>query len=513
MTDNETEVVNTEEYIAQLREKLRLKRGLPHLFGHKLYKWQRQYLESTNKKNFLTAANQIGKSLINIKRTVKWATDKDLWKKLWPHYERVGQFWYCYPDYKLATTEFHEKWVTEVLPRQEHLTEEEWNIYGWKARFDRGEIRSISFNSGVTVYFKAYSQKPTALQAGTVFAIFCDEELPVIFYDEFKFRLSATEGYFNMVFTATLGQELWRQVMEEKGDNEKFPDAFKQQISLYDCLVFEDGTKSNWTEERIKSRIADCSTQQEIDKRIYGKFVKAEGLKYPTFRREDHIKPYDPKAERGDWFVFAGLDYGSGGEDGHPSAICFVRVNPDYTRGEIFVAWRGDNLRTTAGDLLQKYYDLVMNHKLSGKITGIFYDYHCRDLKTLSERIGESFFPANKKHDEGELILNTLFKHNALVIIEDPNDEESGSEKLAYELATVSKEGDKRKLKDDLADGLRYSVTSIPWNLEKIRQNEETKDKEVLSEIALRRKMIDEHAKIEYDNCEEEISFWNSMID
>lgn len=498
-------------YIEKLKEKVRLKRGLPHLFGHKLYPWQRKFLESTNKKNFLTAANQIGKSLINIKKCITWATDKTLWKKLWPHYELISQFWYFYPDYKLATTEMYEKWQLEVLPRKEHLTEDEWKIYGWEPDFDRKEIRAIYFNSGITVYFKAYSQKASALQAGSVFALFCDEELPVELYDELKFRLSATDGFFHMCFTATLGQELWRQVMEEKGDFELFKDAFKQQVSLFDCMVYEDGTKSPWTIERIQKRIRDCSSQKEIDKRIYGKFVKAEGLKYPSFDYSKHMSDkISPDTEK--WEVFVGLDYGSGGAEGHPSAIVFLRTNPEYTEGEVFLTWRGDDIQTTAGDLLNKYFELVAEHKIENKITAVWYDYHCRDLKTLSERVDQNFLPANKKHDQGEQVLNTLFKCDSLKILRSPE-----SEKLAHELQTVQKGADKRHSKDDLSDALRYGATSIPWNLDVIRAKiaKEEKPKENLSDLDLKRReaaKFDEKLNLEQD-IQDEISFWNELVD
>ena len=44
-------------------EKLRLKRGLPHIYGHKFYKWQHDYFHDYDHNHyFLCAANQIGKA-------------------------------------------------------------------------------------------------------------------------------------------------------------------------------------------------------------------------------------------------------------------------------------------------------------------------------------------------------------------------------------------------------------------------------------------------------------------
>ena len=65
-------------------------------------------------------------------------------------------------------------------------------------------------------------------------------------YDEAIMRLSSPtiQGHFHMVFTATLGLEFWREVIEEKGVKERFPHAWKKQVSAYDCLKYMDGSAS-----------------------------------------------------------------------------------------------------------------------------------------------------------------------------------------------------------------------------------------------------------------------------
>ena len=67
----------------------------------------------------------------------------------------------------------------------------------------------------------------------------CDEELPETLFDEIQFRRNAVEGYFASVFTATLGQEMWRLAMEpKKGEKEFLPFAHKIRASLFDCQYF-----------------------------------------------------------------------------------------------------------------------------------------------------------------------------------------------------------------------------------------------------------------------------------
>jgi len=115
-------------------------------------------------------------------------------------------FWYFYPSAEVATIEFQKKWLPEFMPKG---AKKGCFKYGWREEYDKKFIKAIHFNSGVSMYFKFYSQNVMNLQSGSVHAIFTDEELPVDYYSELKARLFGTRGYFHMVFTATLNQEFW----------------------------------------------------------------------------------------------------------------------------------------------------------------------------------------------------------------------------------------------------------------------------------------------------------------
>ena len=160
-----------------------------------------------------------------------------------------------------------------------------------------------------------------------------------------------------MVFTATLGQELWRKTIEPSdSEEEKFPTALKLQVSMYDCQTYEDGSDSPWTNDRINQVIATCKSPQEVQRRVFGKFVKDSGLKYPMFDVKRHMKTRHPVPKS--WLWYSAVDIGAGGADGHPSAIVFVAVNPDYRSGRVVRCWRGDGLRTTASDVYLKYKEM-----------------------------------------------------------------------------------------------------------------------------------------------------------
>lgn len=442
-----------QEKLRKLREKEELIDKLPHQHGFKKYKWQREFFECERPEAFLTAANQIGKSTINIATAIEWATNKALWPKLFKR-RKPRQFWYLYPSLDFATTEFEEKWKPDLMPRYP----EDHPVYGWKVSYIGNFIHSIRFNTGVTIYFKAYTQKVSNLQGSTIDAVFCDEELPEEFWDEINWRRMAVGGYFRMVFTATLGQEIWYDTMERQGQTlEKFPGAKKWQISLYDCMNFEDGTPSHIDEEYINRAISLCKTETEVKKRVMGRFAQDSGLIYPMFSQLENVMPHRPIPRS--WPVYIGVDIGGGG-DGHPSAIVLTAVSPDYTEAEIFDGWMGDDELTTQQDVLDKVGEICDTIRLDpDRIAGIFYDYAAKDFGTLATQQGIAVEKADKSHATGEAVMGVLFKLRRLKVHNVPQ-----LAQLIVQLCNLKRETPKKHAKDDFVDGGRYSVSRVPFD-------------------------------------------------
>ena len=461
-----------------MERKLLLKEGLPHIHGLKRYPWQQEYCDQKyNKKRLICAANQIGKSTIQICDRIDIATSPDLWPKLWPEQFKLNSnlkpySWYLYPNQDTVMTEFREKWEPLYLPRGEF---KDHPVYGWKAVIQNKVLKYIEFNSGYKVYFKTYNQNVHDLQSGTVFAIDCDEELPEPLLPELQARLFATMGYFSMAFTATLGQDFWYRVIERVGEvDEEWVDAFKIQISMHDCLRYVDGTQTPWSKARIEIVEKNCKNKNEVKRRVYGRFVKESGLKYPTFDRDRNLRPYPitngkyfKGAPRG-WSVYGGVDYGSGGESGHPSAYLFLAVNPELTKIRMFRGRRMDKIETTAGDLYKAYVKSA--YKLS--ITSEAYDFAAKDFGTIANRAGRPFQKAKKDHELGEQALNTALQTGMLKIYYDPSDPLDEAMKLARELESLLETTSKNIAKDDFIDALRYAVMEIPIDWDKILNGE-----------------------------------------
>lgn len=493
-----------------LLKKQRIQSQLPHLYGMPWYSWAKEFFDSTAKINLLCAGNQLSKSSTQIRKCIHWATEPKLWPKLWK--TKPVQFWYLYPASSVADVEFTKKWVPEFMPREEMKDDPQ---YGWKSYNDtKGYINHIDFKSGVTLYFKSYTQSQQNLQTATLHAIFCDEELLVTLYNELIFRLIGTDGYFHMVFTATIGQEFWYRAIEKIGTStETLRDAWKKQVSMYDCLHYADGSPAPWTEKRINQIKNSCKSESEIMRRVYGRFVKEEGLKFPCFNRDrNYIKAH---AIEKDWYVYTGVDIGSGGGGSstsnftpHPAAIIFVAVRPDYKYGVVFRGWLGVDQVTTASDILTKY------RLLRGNLRPIiqYYDWAGKDFATYASRLGETFTKAEKSHDLGEDVINVLLKNKMLAIFDIPE-----LEPLSVEFLSVTKDLAKRFAKDDFIDALRYTVTGIPWDWSAISDELiqlEEKNETQLSEIQQRRKFVFEDAyhRQEMQRIEDEIQEFNDLF-
>lgn len=488
---------NKLEELKLLEAKVNLQENLPHLHGWKLYRWAKEYWDARNKIQLICAANQISKSSTQIRKHIHWATAVDLWPELWR--TKPLQFWYCYPNRDTAHVEFVKKWVPEFLPRGEYRYDHP--VFGWKPEIYHGRIFAIHWNSGVSTYFKSYNQDVQDLQTGTVWKMDLDEETPEELMSELFMRLAATDGYLSAVFTPTLGQEYWRTAIEHHGSSSRFPDAFKRQVSMYDCLEYGDGTPSPWSVEQIKRAENSCKSPQEIEKRIFGKFTLAEGLKYPSFHKSTNvIKGHHlPK----DWSVWCGVDPGSGGEN-HPAAIVLVGVSPDWKRGRVFKGWRGDGIETTASDVVKKVIEIIdgMDH------VRILYDWACRDFFTIASDMGLQVEPAEKSHAVGETMLNVLFKNQMLMVYDYPE-----LEPLCVELSTLKVSTPKNRAKDDYVDATRYAVSKVPWNWESIRTDRKIivpKSKDAMAlEMDARRGIREEDRLVTVDD---EINRFNALL-
>lgn len=442
--------------LEQLEERDRLKRELPHLYAFPDYNFSKEFKSSTNRMRFICAGNQLSKSSTAIQDCIEKACKRKDWKKFFKKRD-PKTFWYIYPTQDKIDEEITTKWP-EFLPTG---SEKESGQYSWK-QTKVGKNKAIKFlESCVIVIFKSWRSD---LQAGTVDGVWCDEEIPCDIYPELAMRLSRYDGMFAMVFTATLNQPFWYDVIERIGEkDERFPQAAKWQVSAeYDCEFYADGTSSPWTPEKVAAQKAICGSQIEIDRRIHGRFVTEQGLKYPEFDEDVNIVEIPKDRNLSTWLFYSGVDIGSGGKSGHPAAIAIIAVRPDYKLAQVFKLWKGNKFETTnAADILEKYNELTRGLPMTGE----FYDWASKEFGIVAERHGYTFQKAVKFKDEDS--LNLLFKNRMLEF-------ERGGEfvdEMKLELKTLKVGVSKQKANDHLCDALRYATSSVPWNIDHIKSN------------------------------------------
>lgn len=454
-----------------------IRKDFKSCYAHKLYQWQTDFLINKKLLALLTAANQIGKSSIQIIKCLNQGYRTDLWPYWFPK-RKPTTFIYMYPESKLATMEFEEKWVKQYLPRGPMINDPR---YGWKANYDKGNIESITLATGVTIYFRFYSQAPKSIQAATADAVFFDEEPPEAHYDEIMVRTQARQaqgsGFISIVFTATLGQQYLYDAMERQGTpDEKFVNAWKRQISVYDCLFYADGTPSEiWSKNYIeKELIPKYRDPREIQRRIFGRFVKSSGLVFYEFQIDRNTEDYGATNIE-DWSLYLGMDFGCGGEHGHSSAISVIAVDPTMSEARQITSWHSEKKRMTQGDLLEEFKKMISD----GKMYFSSADWMATDLFELANREGLTINKAEKSHEIGINMLNTLFKAERFKIW--TGDGSGHNYQAVREFSSVSEETNKRHRIDDSCDASRYAIAATPMRLTGIEAaNKMTKQEEKL---------------------------------
>ena len=446
---------------------------LPHFFYKKLYKWSYDFIMTNNRKAFVCGANQIAKTSSMIRKAIFAVTSPHLWKNMFRRSPRTS--WYLYPERKMMDVEWNAKWM-EWMPQvpQSHPLYE-W--YGWEKIKDRQLFTGIRFHTGVELNFRFYSMGISSLQGTSVDDLYTDEETPEVFCKELKARLMATKGRWSSGFTATLGQQYWYDVIEKQGlPGERYPDAFKRVISLFDCLKYIDGSTGEvWPTvesiyDFIKEEIGD--DEDEIKRRVFGRFIPKTGLAFQSYSY-DKVSVDTVNISRGlDYFLI--VDSGSGGHLGHPTGILFLGVCPQ--RHIIFVlsAWRGDGIPTPNNFIIKKMMEMAGSFSLQA----IIYDNAAADFKldVIDALPTIPLIGAEKKRDLGFGRVNTYLDVSAIKIPEKRpmglpfwDREELGKlhEELRLTRRVENLSGQKVGHQvDDLTDCLRYACMHIDLPLD-----------------------------------------------
>lgn len=491
------------EKIRLLEQKKRLKHDLPHKHSFNYYQWQLDHINEVNRYCFTKAGNQLGKSICNGVKWLTLATEPTLWEKFFTK-RTPRQFWILMPTRDIINTEWTEKWLPEFMPKGAYKDHPQ---YGWEEEIKNKNLWAIHFKTGITCYTHTYEQDVHHLQAGTIDAHFVDEELPYDLYGELNMRLQAVDGQWNMVYTPTRGEPQWMRLWY-KGRKETFKDSFKQEISLFDCMKYADGTRSHWSEEQVNRVLNSLGTDAEIQLRVHGKNSKPEGLKLAAFdpERNVNIKTKVPAS----WLWYSGIDIGTGGPKNHPASISFIAVRPDYRMGRLVRCWRGGPEKVTSHtDIADKWFEMKEELGIVGELEGNYYDWQAKDFEITATAAGIPLMKAEKSHEVGYPLLNTLFKNQMLDV-----DDTEENQDFVEEALSLKSRTSKTVAKDDAIDSCRYGTSRIPWDLSHISGKEVIQLKKQLSDLDYRRRGQNYEDPDEQEEAvDQEIDYWNELYE
>ena len=499
-----------------------------------LYSWQEDFLFDVNRSKILCGGNQSGKTTIELILGEMILADPLFQRYHFGEKLVDARGFYLYPNTETVLESFEDKWLP-LLPQGKYKDPKVNPLTGWELEKEKRVPKRLYFANGSRMSFKTYTQKPEHLQSGTLYFVGCDEELPPVIFDELSRRRSATEGFMTMAFTATIGYEEYYRAMERIGKKDEYlPEFWKRCVSLYECVEHTDGTPGKWNLAKIEETKKKCSNEREIEKRVYGRCIKEDGLLINGFEKRMINKIVESVPN--DWVYQVGIDYGRGGDGRSKSAIVIVARNKECTKARVVRSWIGDYKETVPTDVVEEYISMIKKLKIDeSRVAGVFYDAANPEIEIAARRkFGLTFYPAVKKRNEGWSTISDLFFNDVLTIDESDDDAEgadNANRKLIYQIITTSDKVEqslaiKRKFPTDLIDALRYCLYPYPsWNYKKQEIKKagvvKTKDKrDHMIDSSIKRgtdediqrseglKRFMKRKRIETDTDTDDLSFW-----
>lgn len=470
----------------------------PHKYFD-LYDWQHEFVYCNKHRQYLTCANQVGKTFALQLKAHMMCTNEEFRHKQWgTNQPRV--IWYVLPTQEHINDFFHEKWEPEILSRGEAKKE---GKFSWKLVKKNNDIKGIRFlNTNCTLTFITLKASSSSHQGRSVGAMLFDEEPDVKKLSELETRTASFNdpetGLSNAIiafaFTPTSAQEYFKRVFKfqdekflkhipedlkkeyfldketnsyrtcslREAKDELYPagkNVWKRRVSMFEATEFMSGKKGKYTEPRIRQFIKDQVTRRDVLVRAFAQFEKEDngGLLYKYFNRDLHtknIKKADLARFKTSGTITAGLDYGSGSN--HPGGVVLTWISDDRKTIKVFKIWRGEPGKvTTAGDIIDKFLEMSKGYTIDFP----FYDFSCADLKTIYNRMtGKELMKAVKKV-EGYGFIDLLFKNNMLQLL--GHEEEPYLDWARNEFENLSNRLDKKDRTDEITDCVRYSLYGV----------------------------------------------------
>jgi phage terminase large subunit-like protein len=231
--------------------------------GIKYYKPQPQqepFHRSTKRIRAVFGANRSGKTVGGATEAVWYATGTHPYKSIpTPNYGRIVCTDFTNGIEKVIIPEI-KKWLPKKMVR-------------WYNK----ESRTMELTNGSTIEFMSYDQDVDKFESASRHWIWFDEEPSQEIYNACKMRLVDTKGDLWITMTPTHGMTwVYTDIYERNGVD---PNIECYNLSIYD---------NNYIDKDVIADIRRGLSEQEIEARLYGKFVQLSGLIYREYNPEIH---------------------------------------------------------------------------------------------------------------------------------------------------------------------------------------------------------------------------------
>lgn len=348
-----------------------------------------------------------------------------------PFFDHKIDAWVGSVNYKVQREAVQAE-ILKLLPNRE-IKKIHW--------LQNGAIDRIDLVNGSTIGFKTYDQGRESWQGPVKHWIMCDEEPPQDIIKEARSRLTPPGARLLFSLTPLLGMTtLYREFIEEPS---------RQRAHVIGS-TYENAHNLDPAYLEMQEQLPE----EEKMSRLHGQFMRLGGLVFPEFDRKVHVIPhFDPDPRK---FIFiGGMDFGAD----HPTAFLIAAIDIDQNV-YIFKEYKQANLplsdHALAWQTMSAGYD----------IKKIFADPSAKQARIEFRKRPYHLVlqPGIRERTLGISFVRTLLKNNK-VFISDQLIE------LIYELehhqynhterTDKTRDGDVKKVNDDLLDALRYMVVSF----------------------------------------------------
>ena len=311
----------------------------------------------------------------------------------------------------------------------------------------KGIPSMIRLQNQSQIYFKSYDQGREKFQGAACDMIWLDEEPPEDIYDECLIRtvdragkllitmtpLKGLTWIYDRIYLSTAELDLIQHWTISMQENKFLPPAEREKmLALY--------------------------SQDEIEKRVYGRFMKLEGAVWKEFDLSRNVVPRFPIPRS--WRKIRTIDFGYT----NPFCCLWIAMNPT---GELYVYQEhyqaGMLLKDHAAIILRRDKEGLNDESLDRGIEATVADHDAQDRRELEE-YGIFTLPAQKSVVTGIQTVNRAFKlrggRPALMIFDDLKQTLTETRNYHYPKGRTHRNDSElpEPLHDHAQDAMRYGV-------------------------------------------------------